>query len=400
MKRSYLPEDGNNLFQSIKAKTMAAEAAGIKVWKLTIGQPSGPALETARMMAAKAVKSDKEAMHEYQDNGSPGVPGFAQEFITIQQSSELIAGLAYLPIPGIKPMLPLIPMACGSIVKHQDLFVEDNLVGTMTDPGYPIPKTWCDYLGVRNYPLLTNPDNGFLFESKDISSGTSLLMLNYPHNPSGQVATEKFWYWLCPICATYDIRLFNDAAYAMLATDPRASTLAQVAQHFPDLSWAEAYSASKIIGNGTGWRNGAIVGSPDFVADIAMIKGNTDSGFFAPAAYGVLECMKNDMAAIIRNREIYRERIDILKGLLLDRNMKLAVNPGAGFFTLWNAPREAFGQSINKNGEKFNNLMIEKTGVAGVHFGQYIRYAVTSPLGLPEWQKAIADAFEKAEVKY
>src|SRR3989338_8738456 len=81
MRRSRLPAGGGNLFQEIKAVCKKAENAGQKLWRLSIGQPQGPALLSARMAAAEAVMSDDEAMHEYQDNGSPGVPKFAERFI-------------------------------------------------------------------------------------------------------------------------------------------------------------------------------------------------------------------------------------------------------------------------------------------------------------------------------
>ena len=59
--------------------------------------------------------SDGESMHEYQDNGSIGVPDFARRFVDGHLDGSLDgADVDYLPIPGIKPMLGLIPLACGS----------------------------------------------------------------------------------------------------------------------------------------------------------------------------------------------------------------------------------------------------------------------------------------------
>jgi hypothetical protein len=77
--------------------------------------------------------------------------------------------------------------------------------------------------------------------------------------------------------------------------------------------------------------------------------------------------------------------------------MKLAIEPGAGFFTLWQRPDKAFGVAI-KDAEHFNYLMIEKTGVVGVHFEPYIRYSVTGDI--ESMAKVIEDAFIKAEISY
>ena len=399
-----LPPGGANLFQDIKKKTRAAEERGVKIFPLTIGQPKGPALETARLAASEAVLSDQESMHEYQDNGSPGIENFARDFINLHQySGPLRDGLAYLPTPGTKSMLGLIPMACGHIGTvqwgGQQPPFNEILVGTMTNPGYPTPAVLCTYLRTPQYALNTTPENKFIFSASDIRPGTTLLMVNFPHNPTGQIASEMFWQELCAHCVNHGIRLFNDSAYSSLAYDHDAVTLAEVAQNFPDLSWCEAYSASKLIANATGWRIGAMVGSPDFMGDIATIKGNWDSGFFAPAAIGVLECLKSDIASIDAVGDQYHARNLLLMELLSAAGMKLAVKPRAGFFSLWLAPKEAFGVPI-KDAEHFNDLMIDNTGFPGVPFGKYIRYSVTAPIEDPEWDNAIKEGFKNATAKY
>lgn len=94
---------------------------------------------------------------------------------------------------------------------------------------------------------------------------------------------------------------------------------------------------------------------------------------------------------------IFQERIDLLVGTLSPLGMKLAVDPSAGFFTLWMAPKTAFGEDIQDT-EHFNNIMIEKAGVVRIPFGSYTRYAVTNDIKAMG-EKIIA-AFKKANVSY
>jgi len=394
---SWLPEGGTNLFQEIKAKSAEAASRGIKLLKLSIGQPIGPALLSARKAAARAVMSDEESMHEYQDNGSPGVLDFAQKFVEAQigfaitrKVSAFGGEIDFLPILGIKPMLGLIPLACGAS--------ETPLtVATTTKPGYPTPADWSSYLGIPHYALPLNPGNAFRFQPKDIIEGTKLIMVNYPHNPSGQIAAWGWWRDLCTYCVKAGIRLFNDAAYATLAFSEKSRSLTKVAQHFPNLSWAEAFTASKAIGNGTGWRVGAIVGSADFVGDIKKIKGNTDSGFVAPMAAGALYALQSDIKNTEDCRLTYQRRSKLLIDLLVYRGMELAVRPGGTFYTLWKVPRKALGKEII-DAKDFNFSMIEKTGVVGVHFDPYIRYTVCGDIeGMAD---EIDIAFMKAAVSY
>ena len=392
MRTSRLHQGGENVLQTIRAKRADAQAQGVSLIDLSIGEPKGPALLSAREAAAAAVMSDTEAMHAYQYNDSPGVPDFSRRFINRHLRRHLPDDeVDYLPIPGIKPMLGLVPLACGC--------ADATLtVATTTSPGYPIPADWCAcHPLVNHYALPLTAQNQFRFQPDDIVAGTGLIMMNYPHNPSGQVATREWLSQLCQFCSDHHIRLFNDAAYCILSYSPDSLALSEVAPEFPALSWAEAFTAAKLIGNGTGWHVGAIVGSPDFVGDLKIVKGKTDTGFVAPMAAGVIAAFENDQAGISACRETYRSRLHLLISVLSEYGMKLALEPAAGFFTLWHVPTSAFGRVI-ENAEQFNMMMIEETGVVGVHFPGYLRYAVCADVAT--LTEELRMAFRKALVSY
>jgi aspartate/methionine/tyrosine aminotransferase len=392
MRGSRLGHSGENVLQTIRAKRAEAQARGLALLDLSIGEPRGAALLSARQAAAAAVLSDDEAMHAYQYNGSPGVPDFARRFIQAQVRRSLAGDdVAYLPTPGIKPMLGLVPLACGGAERR-------ITVATMTDPGYPIPADWCGYYPlVEHYALPLHPGNAFRFAPGDIAPGTDLLMLNYPHNPSGQIATRAWWRQLCEVCSARNIRVFNDAAYYVLSYTPDSAVLSEVAPEYPELSWAEAFTAAKLIGNGTGWHVGAMVGSPDFIGDLGVVKGKADTGFVAPMAAGVLAAIETDQAGIARYRDLYRARLRRLTALLTRHGMRLALEPAAGFFTLWQIPSRAFGRKV-ESAAHFNFLMIEEAGVVGVHFPGYVRYAACADIDA--MAPALDEAFGKAQVAY
>lgn len=303
------------------------------------------------------------------------------------------ADVDFLPIPGIKPMLGVIIEACGAGLK---------VVATTTNPGYPTPRDRCRSLGKGVFEPEMTPENKFLFDPRDFvrvmsSSLPGLVMMNYPHNPSGAVANREWLESLCQWCEKNGTRLFNDAAYSALSYG-ESITLTDVATSFPNLSWAEAFSASKLIANGTGWRVGAMAGSPDFIGDIKTVKGNIDSGFAAPLAVGALYALENEKVLIRAVAERYQRRVSLLCQILTNAGMRLALEPQAGFFTLWQTPKRAFGKEI-KDARDFNFTMIENAGLVGVHFPPYIRYAVASAN-----VEAIADdikaAFASARVSY
>src|SRR3989344_1913932 len=371
------PIGGTNIFQQIKQLKRKREDEGLPVIDLSIGQPQGSALKSARDACAHAVQSEETRMHKYHDNGCPAQPDFAPLFVRAHVKRSLLnIDVAYLPIPGIKSMLGLVPLACGADTEKFTMI-------TTTNPGYPTPAVWGRYWGLRvNEPKLSR-QNQFRFGINGVDLEfnvfeTRLVMINYPHNPSGQIANEEWLRRLCQLCSSYGVRVFNDAAYAALAYGEESCTLTDVAIDFPNLSWAEAFSGSK-IGNFTGWRVGAMVGSSDFMADMEDVKGNTDSGLCGFAAVGVLEAVLNDQNGIADNRDAYQRRLEVMAKMGTDSGLYQAVSPGAGFFTLWEKPTFAFGQKM-PDASAFNLNMIERTGLIGVPFSEYIRYAVVSDI--------------------
>ena len=231
MRRSRLPAGGANVFQKIRAKRSEALDRRQTLLDLSIGEPKGAALLSAREAARDAIMSETEPMHAYQYNDSPAVPGFSPRFVRAHLKQGLPEDdVDYLPISGVKPILGLLPLACGCAL-------EEMKVATMTKPGYPIPADWCAYHPkVTHYPLPLNSENGFRFAPADIQAGTALVMTNYPHNPSGQIADAAWFRDLCQYCSDNDIRLFNDAAYISLSHSDDCATLSEVAVDFPQQS--------------------------------------------------------------------------------------------------------------------------------------------------------------------
>lgn len=397
----WLPEAGENLFQQVKKETVAAEARGRKIYRLSIGQPRGSALSSARAEAARVIQLDDPRVHSYQDNGCEYIPDFAERFVRGHFPHRMMAfsegEIAFLPTPGTKPMLGLVALSCGAEQLREKL-----AVFTHTNPGYPTPKVQAGYLGVSHRHLQISLENGFLPDPEDIvltGMEQAVIMVNFPHNPSGVIATRDYWRKLCAFCVKHGIRLVNDAAYASLAFSQDNVMLAEVAHEFPGLSWLEFYSASKILGNACGWRVGAVAGSPDFIADFARIKGETDSGFNAALAAGALFAIENDQASIADIRRDYVIRMDILRELIAECGLRLAIVPQAGFFALCHLPRKAFGIDV-EDAYHFNRLLIENTGVVGVHFHPYLRFSTCAPLENEAFVASVREGLLSANVEY
>lgn len=421
-----LPKGGQNIFGEVKGMRTAVESTGADIWPMSIGQPVGPALRIAKVFIAAASLMPFEDIDGYQDNGAPGVtkffdeifrggpeakdsidlikrllpdfdlhslekcPDFAREFSQAHSGVDLgvFRGLDYVPIPGIKPILGYVISAC-----------QPRKVATMSFPGYPTPAYQCGRLGVEHQALPLTSENNFLVSPDDVDSDVDLIMVNYPNNPTGQISTEGYWHDLCSFCETYGKRLFNDGAYNMLAPSEH-SPLKNIAIHYPGLSWAESDSESKMGANFTGHRVGAIVGSDDFVGDIKIIKGNSDSGFYAPAAVGAIIVLRYAMEEIMRYRQIFQRRQKLFCKIALSHGMRPVVDPKGTFFNLWETPKRAFGQDI-RDSKHFNEVTVHHTGLLAVHIApECIRYAVVADIENEGFTRAIEIAFELMKPGY
>ena len=88
---------------------------------------------------------------------------------------------------GSKSALSILPKA---------LINTDDYV-LMTIPGYPVFGTHSGYLGGKVHNLELKKENGFLPDlksiPKEILEKAKVLVLNYPNNPTGALATKEFY---------------------------------------------------------------------------------------------------------------------------------------------------------------------------------------------------------------
>jgi len=107
-----------------------------------------------------------------------------------------------------------------------------------------------------------------------------VMMLNYPHNPTGTVTTKDFFKEIVRLARQYDFMVVHDFAYSKITFD------GYVAPSFLEIPGAkevgvEFGSFSKSY-NMAGWRIGYCVGNASLIEGLAKIKGYYDYGVFSP----------------------------------------------------------------------------------------------------------------------
>jgi aspartate/methionine/tyrosine aminotransferase len=93
-------------------------------------------------------------------------------------------------------------------------------------PGFPIYESFIEYVGGTPVPLHLEEDAGFSFTGADleplISDRTKLVILNFPSNPTGGVATREQLEGIADVIrrkASPNVRIYSDEVYEKIIFD-------------------------------------------------------------------------------------------------------------------------------------------------------------------------------------
>ena len=147
------------------------------------------------------------------------------------------------------------------------------------NPGYPTYTSAVTLAGGIPTPYNLTAESGWLpdFESVD-TQGVKLMIINYPHMPTGAVATLENLKSIVDFCRKHSILLLNDNPYGFIRNANPVSLL-QV-EGAKDVAM-ELNSLSKSH-NMAGWRVGMLAASEQRITEILRFKSNMDSGMFLP----------------------------------------------------------------------------------------------------------------------
>ena len=196
----------------------------------------------------------------------------------------------------------------------------------------------------------------------------SALVLNYPSNPTGFVATLDFYKEVVKVAKQHDLWLISDLAYAEIYFDDAAPppSLLEVPGAI-DIA-VEFTSLSKTFAM-PGWRMGFCVGNERLVGALARVKSYLDYGAFTPVQVAATAALNGPTECIEEIRGIYQARRDILIESMGRAGWDIP-KPQAGMFA-WAPIPEKFK---HLGSLKFSELLIEHADVAvaaGVGFGEY-----------------------------
>jgi len=182
------------------------------------------------------------------------------------------------------------------------------------NPSYPIHPYGFIIAGATVQSIDSKPDELFIKHLYNILSAhnnkAKVLVLNYPNNPSTEMASLDFYKEVVDICTKFGVYILSDIAYAEIYFDgfippsileiPKAKN---IAVEFSSLS--KTYSMP-------GWRVGFAVGNKKLIEALTKIKSYLDYGAFTPVQVAAIAALNGSQDCVEDIRSIYLKRRNIL----------------------------------------------------------------------------------------
>jgi LL-diaminopimelate aminotransferase len=364
------------LFAQIDAARERAKARGLQTVSMGIGDPDRDPPQWVRAILAEEVM--REGSHRYPSyKGHPQLHAAALRYV---KRSFGVGGL------GEANVMTTIGSKEG-IANLVTALVNPGDVIAMPDPMYPVFGTMSRLHGAETVSLPVHPSTNFMpdprqYLTTEQQARLRVLFINYPHNPTGQIATREYLQGLVDFARERNCVIVSDMAYGEIffggAGGPaRESSAGTAARHTkPDSILAmdgaldcaiEMHSFSKSF-NMTGWRVGFAVGNAQLIGGLVQVKSNVDSGCFNAiqlAMARVLDDARCD-PFLAENRAHYKQRMEKVVSALEAMGIKTHP-PAASIFVWCETPGGA--PSI-----EWCSRLLDETGLVvspGAGYGQY-----------------------------
>ncbi len=193
-------------------------------------------------------------------------------------------------------------------------FTDETTISLVPDIAYPVHARATGLAGGQIHLLPLTEARGFLPDLAAIPAGVleraALLLLNYPHNPTGANAPLSLYETAVKLCAANDIVFISDLAYSELTYDGQVAPSALQVPGAKDVT-LEFHSFSKTF-NMAGSRIGFAVGGRDLIDTLYAVRTNMGYGTPVPIQRGAAFALDHVEALETDVVERYHARRDAL----------------------------------------------------------------------------------------
>lgn len=368
----------------VLAQAKALEAQGRQIIHLEIGEPD---FDTPPAIVNAGVEALQQGYTHY--GSSQGLQELRE---AIAADASRSRGIPVSPsnvvvTPGAKPIMFYTMLALA----------EEGDEVIYPDPGFPIYRSMIDFVGAKAVPLVLREELDFSIDLEElrskITTRTTLLILNTPHNPTGGVVPAEQLREIAKLAVEHDLWVLSDEVYRRILYSGEHVSIAS----FPGMEERtiilDGYSKTYAM---TGWRLGFAIAPEALVPHFVKLANNDVSCTATFIQRAALACSETEPDVQRMVAEFATRRKVVVEGL----------NSIPGITCRW--PSGAFYAFPNITGvgmpsKEFAHLLLHEAGVAvlsGTAFGDagdgYLRISYANSLpNLREALRRIEEAVRK-----
>lgn len=314
------------LFGKLNQMKHEKRKAGVDIIDLGMGNPSDPSPEFVVDKLCEAVRDPRNQRY----SASQGIFNLRREVARVYKRRwdvDLDPETEVIAVIGSKEGFSHM---CLALMGPGDTAI-------VPSPSFPIHNYAVALAGANCISVPLSTDESFLKTLSEVVEGLyprpKLLILNFPHNPTGAVVNLEFFEKIADYAKAHNLMVIQDLAYGYTTFDGYEAPSFLQADGAKDLG-VEFLTMSKPF-NMAGWRIGFCAGNAQMIEALAKIKGYYDYGIFQAVQIASIVALRNGDEFARDQAAVYQRRRDVLCEAL-DRYGWHVEKPKAGMF-LWAA---------------------------------------------------------------
>jgi aspartate aminotransferase len=243
------------------------------------------------------------------------------------------------------------------------------------DPGFPVYESVTCYAGANPVPLPILEEKNFRFTANDlrerVTDRTRLLILNYPHNPTGGTLDRDELEAIAEIAIENDIVVLSDEVYAHMLFDGEHISIGTLPGMRERTIMLETFSKTYAM---TGWRLGFVAAPAEIADKLTQLITNSVSCVPPFIQLAGVKAILDDQAESRTMMEDFKRRRDFfVSGLneILGISCKM---PDGAFYAFPNV------SGVDMSAEVLADHLLDTAGVAtlpgsafGAHASNHLR---------------------------
>jgi len=340
----------------VLVRARALEAQGRNIVHLEIGEPD---FDTPAHITEAAV----DALHGGATHYGPA-PGLPELREAIAEDSSRRRGAKATPemvvvTPGGKPIMFFVILA---LIDEGDEVLYPN-------PGFPIYESMIRYIGGVPVPVRLLEEKKFELDVDQlvsrVSHKTRLIILNYPHNPTGGTISESGLRAIASVAAKHGVPVLSDEIYSRILYEGAHTSIASMPGMEPLAIVLDGFSKTYAM---TGWRLGYGIMPAPMAQVVAKLQTNATSCTATFSQVAAVKALRGDQSSVDKMAsEFHRRRDFMVDGLRQIEGFK-CVRPQGAFYVFPNIVGTGFS---SKN---LADHLLDEAGVAclsGTAFGEF-----------------------------